>query len=295
MAAQVSSASWRMEWKKLDGRGRGSVSFAELPQLLEALGVDMSEAEVEEAASRIQKWQASRLLLQGFLRWFTGDGGVEKLLGENKARESLDRCRELNIRKSELEAEHAALVRDHAALAEAAKKDRDLAAASAAEVKEARSQEEAARARLEAAAAAVDRLEAEADAEAAKLREARQQIVTSRDEARGLSIQLDAAVDEANAAKEEAAELQALREEALKTEASLAAAHDSLQILRDAAQQVEALKAANATLADDAGGLRARVLALERAAEAGAGKGLIQRRFNVGVFEAIPKRKASTL
>ena len=119
--------------------------------------------------------------------------------------------------------------------------------------------------------------------------------MTSRDEARGLSIQLDAAVDEANAAKEEAAELQALREEALKTEASLAAAHDSLQILRDAAQQVEALKAANATLADDAGGLRARVLALERAAEARAGKGLIQRRFNVGVLEAIPKRKASAL
>ena len=51
---------WRSEWKKLDSRGRGAVSFADLPQLLDALGVDLSEEELEDAATRIQKWQASR-------------------------------------------------------------------------------------------------------------------------------------------------------------------------------------------------------------------------------------------
>ena len=39
------------------------------PQLLEGLGVELTEVELEDAATRIQKWQASRLLLQGFLRW----------------------------------------------------------------------------------------------------------------------------------------------------------------------------------------------------------------------------------
>ena len=59
--------AWRCEWKKLDPRGRGSIPFEHLPQLLDGLGVDLSDDELEDAATRIQRWQASRLLLQGFL------------------------------------------------------------------------------------------------------------------------------------------------------------------------------------------------------------------------------------
>merc|ERR1712078_849034 len=64
--------------------GRGAVSFAELPQLLDELGVALTPQELEDAAARIQKWQGSRLLLQGFLRWFLGDGGGDRLLGQQK-------------------------------------------------------------------------------------------------------------------------------------------------------------------------------------------------------------------
>ena len=73
---------WRDKWHALDDRGRGAVSFAELPQLLEELGVALTAEELEDAAARIQKWQGSRLLLQGFLRWFLGDGGGDRLLGQ---------------------------------------------------------------------------------------------------------------------------------------------------------------------------------------------------------------------
>ena len=41
---------WRTEWSRLDARGRGAVSFGDLPQLLEALGVDLTEDELEDAA-----------------------------------------------------------------------------------------------------------------------------------------------------------------------------------------------------------------------------------------------------
>ena len=67
--------AWRCEWKKLDPRGRGSIPIEDLPRLLDGLGVDQSDGELEDAATRIQRWQASKVLLQGFLRWFAGDGG----------------------------------------------------------------------------------------------------------------------------------------------------------------------------------------------------------------------------
>ena len=76
---------WRDKWQALDERGRGAVSFAELPQLLDELGVALTPQELEDAAARIQKWQGSRLLLQGFLRWFLGDGGGDRLLGQRDA------------------------------------------------------------------------------------------------------------------------------------------------------------------------------------------------------------------
>ena len=78
--------AWRCEWKKLDPRGRGSIPFEHLPQLLDGLGVDLSDDELEDAATRIQRWQASRLLLQGFLRWFAGDGGSARILGDGDLR-----------------------------------------------------------------------------------------------------------------------------------------------------------------------------------------------------------------
>ena len=90
--------AWRCEWKKLDPRGRGSIDFEDLPQLLDGLGVDLSDDELEDAATRIQRWQASRLLLQGFLRWFAGDGGSAKILGDGDLRAARDGLRELNAR-----------------------------------------------------------------------------------------------------------------------------------------------------------------------------------------------------
>ena len=90
--------AWRCEWKKLDPRGRGSIPFEDLPQLLDGLGVDLSDDELEDAATRIQRWQASRLLLQGFLRWFAGDGGSAKILGDGDLRAARDGLRELNAK-----------------------------------------------------------------------------------------------------------------------------------------------------------------------------------------------------
>ena len=58
MAAMAESAfdsAWRREWRKVDPRGRGSVNFSELPALLDALGADLDEAELEDAAVRIQR------------------------------------------------------------------------------------------------------------------------------------------------------------------------------------------------------------------------------------------------
>ncbi|KAH8092440.1 hypothetical protein JL720_5413 [Aureococcus anophagefferens] len=91
----------RCEWKKLDPRGRGSIPFEDLPQLLDGLGVDLSDDELEDAATRIQRWQASRLLLQGFLRWFAGDGGSARILGDGDLRAARDGLRELNAKHGE--------------------------------------------------------------------------------------------------------------------------------------------------------------------------------------------------
>ena len=52
---------WRDKWQALDERGRGAVSFAELPQLLDELGVALTPQELEDAAARIQKWQLLQL------------------------------------------------------------------------------------------------------------------------------------------------------------------------------------------------------------------------------------------
>ncbi|KAH8054022.1 hypothetical protein JL720_14549 [Aureococcus anophagefferens] len=93
--------AWRCEWKKLDPRGRGSIPFEDLPQLLDGLGVDLSDDELEDAATRIQRWQASRLLLQGFLRWFAGDGGSARILGDGDLRAARDGLRELNAKHGE--------------------------------------------------------------------------------------------------------------------------------------------------------------------------------------------------
>jgi len=60
-------------WREMDRLDRGFVSFGELPALCEALGMALTVDELEDAASRIQRWQASRLLLAGFGKWCTGD------------------------------------------------------------------------------------------------------------------------------------------------------------------------------------------------------------------------------
>ena len=90
---------WRDKWQALDERGRGAVSFAELPQLLDELGVALTPQELEDAAARIQKWQGSRLLLQGFLRWFLGDGGGDRLLGQQKGDKRKLRAAEAEVAK----------------------------------------------------------------------------------------------------------------------------------------------------------------------------------------------------
>ena len=90
---------WRDKWQALDERGRGAVSFAELPQLLDELGVALTPQELEDAAARIQKWQGSRLLLQGFLRWFLGDGGGDRLLGQQKGDKRKLRAAEAEVVK----------------------------------------------------------------------------------------------------------------------------------------------------------------------------------------------------
>lgn len=84
MAANSLERAWKAEWRKMDARGRGSLPFADLPVLLKKLGVDMTDDEIEDVAARIQKWQASRMLAQGFLRWWAGDGGLDRLFSESE-------------------------------------------------------------------------------------------------------------------------------------------------------------------------------------------------------------------
>ena len=59
-------------WQKLDNFKRGYISFADLPLLCDELGMAMTDDDIEDAASRIQRWQASRLLFQGASKWATG-------------------------------------------------------------------------------------------------------------------------------------------------------------------------------------------------------------------------------
>lgn len=74
--------AWRTVWRKVDARGRGSLTFTEFPVLIKQLGVNLTEDEIEQAVARIQRWQASRILLQGFLRWWTGDAGLDRISSE---------------------------------------------------------------------------------------------------------------------------------------------------------------------------------------------------------------------
>ena len=126
---------WRDKWQALDERGRGAVSFAELPQLLDELGVALTPQELEDAAARIQKWQGSRLLLQGFLRWFLGDGGGDRLLGQQKGDKRKLRAAEAEVAK--LRGELDALRKEQAdrVVAEARRKGDEAALVARAEAK----------------------------------------------------------------------------------------------------------------------------------------------------------------
>ena len=127
---------WRDKWQALDERGRGAVSFAELPQLLDELGVALTPQELEDAAARIQKWQGSRLLLQGFLRWFLGDGGGDRLLGQQKGDKRKLRAAEAEVAK--LRGELDALRKEQAdrVVAEARRKGDEAALVARAEAAE---------------------------------------------------------------------------------------------------------------------------------------------------------------
>ena len=56
----------------------------QIRMLEDELGVALTPQELEDAAARIQKWQGSRLLLQGFLRWFLGAGGGDGWRGQQQ-------------------------------------------------------------------------------------------------------------------------------------------------------------------------------------------------------------------
>lgn len=93
------SHNWKAEWRKLDTIGRGTLPFAELPILVERLGVELTDEELHSAANRIQKWQASRMLVQGFARWFTGNGGNAFDVEAREARGKLRELRAVHARE----------------------------------------------------------------------------------------------------------------------------------------------------------------------------------------------------
>ena len=233
---------WRDKWQALDERGRGAVSFAELPQLLDELGVALTPQELEDAAARIQKWQGSRLLLQGFLRWFLGDGGGDRLLGQQKGDKRKLRAAEAEVAK--LRGELDALRKEQAdrVVTEARRKGDEAALVARAEAAEKLVDE----CRAEHAGALAERdatLEAVRREGAAALAKAQ----TDGAAVDALRARLAAAQEEVEDARKEGAEaLQKAEREAADALATNSTALDALRAELEAAktQGDEALEAA---------------------------------------------------
>ena len=239
---------WRDKWQALDERGRGAVSFAELPQLLDELGVALTPQELEDAAARIQKWQGSRLLLQGFLRWFLGDGGGDRLLGQQKGDKRKLRAAEAEVAK--LRGELDALRKEQAdrVVTEARRKGDEAALVARAEAAEKLVDE----CRAEHAGALAERdatLEAVRREGAAALAKAQ----TDGAAVDALRARLAAAQEEVEDARKEGAEaLQKAEREAADALATNSTALDALRAELEAAktQGDEALEAARREGAD---------------------------------------------
>ena len=81
-------------WRDVDSGHRGEASFDDLGLLLAATGQEKGADELEATQARIQKWQASRLLFQGFTKALGGDGAaaISGILGEDEVRAAPGHC-----------------------------------------------------------------------------------------------------------------------------------------------------------------------------------------------------------